>query len=93
MEPTTLRPDWMNDESVQNIPQNKLDFLARLFVDGKGKSSKEMMGYLIPMMKKAKAENLSFSQSEITACIQAIKKHSTKEELNQIDKILSQHNK
>ena len=42
----------------------------------------------MPMMKMAKAEKLSFSQSEINACIQAIKKHSTKEELENIDKIL-----
>ena len=47
-----------------------------------------MMAYLMPMMKKAKAENLTFTPQEMNAAIAAIRKHSTKEELTQIDKIL-----
>lgn len=82
-------PAWMDDELVKNISPQKLDFLSQLFTEGQGKSTqKEMMGFLLPLMKKAKAENLTFSQEEISACIQAIKKYSTEEELSQIDKIL-----
>lgn len=83
------RPAWMEDELVQNIPKEKLDFLGRLFVEGHGKSQKEMMAFLMPMMARAKKENLSFSPQEMNAAIAAIKKHSTQEELSQIDKILS----
>ncbi len=82
------RPEWMNDPLVQNIPQNKLDFLGKLFTESKGKNQKQMMSYIMPMMKKAKAEKLTFSQGEINACIQAIRNHSTQEELENIDKIL-----
>jgi hypothetical protein len=78
----------MNDPLVQNIPQKKLDFLGKLFAEGKGKNQKQMMAYIMPMMKKARAEKLTFSQQEINACIQAIKNHSTKEELEKIDEIL-----
>ena len=39
-------------------------------------------------MKKAKAENLTFTPQEMNAAIAAIRKHSTQEELSQIDKIL-----
>lgn len=46
------------------------------------------MAYLMPMMKKAKAENLTFTPQEMNAAIAAIRKHSTQEELSQIDKIL-----
>ena len=81
-------PEWMNDPLVQNIPQNKLDFLGKLFIESKGKNQKQMMSYIMPMMKKAKAEKLTFSQGEINACIQAIRNHSTQEELDNIDKIL-----
>ena len=88
MSDATSRPPWMNDPLVQNIPQRKLDFLGKLFTEGKGKSQKQMMGYIMPMMKKARAEKLTFSQQEINACIQAIKNHSTKEELEKIDEIL-----
>ena len=88
MNDSSIRPEWMNDPLVQNIPQKKLDFLGKLFAEGKGKNQKQMMAYIMPMMKKARAEKLTFSQQEINACIQAIKNHSTKEELEKIDEIL-----
>ena len=82
------RPVWMTDPRVKDIPEKKLQFVEQLFVQGHGKSQKEMMAYLMPMMKKAKAENLTFTPQEMNAAIAAIRKHSTKEELTQIDKIL-----
>jgi len=82
------RPTWMNDPLVKNIPQKKLDFLGALFIESKGKNQKQMMAFLMPMMKKAKAEKLTFSKEEMNACIQAIKNHSTQEELANIEKIL-----
>ena len=91
MDQNKTKPAWMNDPSVQNISADKLNFLSGLFQEGKGKSQKEMMAFFVPMMKKAKAENLNFTPAEISACIQAIKKHSTPEELTQIDKLLKQH--
>ena len=82
------RPVWMTDPLVKDITEKKLQFVEQLFVQGHGKSQKEMMAYLMPMMKKAKAENLTFTPQEMNAAIAAIRKHSTKEELTQIDKIL-----
>ena len=93
MEQPTVTPAWMSDPLVKDISPAKLDFLSKLFVEGKGKSQKEMMSFFLPMMKKAKAENLTFTQSEIAACIQAIKKYSTPDELSQIDKLMAQHKK
>ena len=87
---TPSRPEWMDDPLVKDIPQKKLDFLGNMFSESKGKNQKQMMGYLMPMMKRAKAEKLTFSQVEINACIQAIKNHSTQEELEKIDNILKQ---
>lgn len=87
------RPAWMDDELVKSIPQTKLDFLGKMFQDtqGKaiGKSPKEMMTLLLPMMTRAKQENLSFTPQEMTACIAAIKKHSSEEEKRQIDNVMS----
>ena len=82
------RPAWMADPLVKDIPEKKLQFVEQLFAKGHGKSQKEMMAYLMPMMKKAKAENLTFTPQEMNAAIAAIRKHSSKEELKQIDKIL-----
>jgi len=88
MNHSNTNPAWMEDELVKDIPTEKLNFLAKLFTEGKGKSQKEMMSFFLPMIKKAKAENLTFTQAEINACIQAIKKHSSAEELTQIDALL-----
>ncbi len=82
------RPAWMQDELVKNIPQKKLDFLGKMFAESQGKSQKELMTLLLPMLKMAKQENLTFSQQEMNAAISAIKKHSTSEELQQIERIL-----
>lgn len=82
------RPDWMYDELVQKIPPEKLDFLGTLFQEGHGKTQKEMMSFILPMMRKAKQENLTFSMDEMNAAISAIKKHSNEEELQQIDNLL-----
>lgn len=82
------RPAWMQDDLVKNIPQKKLDFLGKMFAESQGKNQKELMTLLLPMLKIAKQENLAFSQQEMNAAISAIKKHSSSEELQQIDKIL-----
>lgn len=87
-----LRPAWMDDPLVRDIPPRKLEFLGKLFSEGHGKNQKQMMSYIMPMMKKAKAEKLTFNTAEVNACIQAIKKHSTQEELENIDKILKKRN-
>lgn len=88
MEQPISTPEWMNDPLVKDISPAKLTFLSNLFAEGKGKSQKEMMSFFLPMMKRAKAENLTFTQAEVSACIQAIKKYSSKEELSQIDALL-----
>lgn len=101
MSETNQRPAWMEDELVQNIPQAKLDFLNQMFNEANmrkqnmsaGKSQKEMLMMLMPVIQKAKAAKLSFTPQEIQAATAAIKKHSTPEELKQIDKIYREHMK
>ncbi len=82
------RPTWMEDPLVKEIPEKKLQFLEQLFDRGHGKSQKEMMGLLMPMLKKAKQENLTFTPQEMNAAVAAIRKHSSADELSKIDKIL-----
>lgn len=85
------RPKWMSDELVKDIPPKKLDFLAQMFTQGQGKSQKEMMLFLMPMMQKAKKEKLTFTPQEMQAAIAAIKKYSTEEELKKINDILEKN--
>lgn len=93
------RPAWMEDDLVRNIPQEKLDFLNRIFHEasarkenaGPVKSQKEMLMLLMPVLKEAKAANLSFTPAELQSAIAAIRKYSSPEELKQIDNIYNQH--
>ena len=87
------RPAWMADPLVKDIPEKKLKFLEELFAKGHGKSQKEVLAFAMPMMKKAKQENLTFTPQEMNAAIAAIRKHSSSDELKQIDKILEKNKK
>ncbi len=99
MSESNNRPAWMADELVKDIPKDKLDFLNKMFHDanlrkqnmGPGKNQAEMLKILMPVIKQAKAANLSFSPQELQSAIAAIRKHSSPEELEQIDKIYNQH--
>lgn len=82
------RPAWMSDPLVKDIPEKKLDFLGQMFKESQGKSQKELMASLLPMMARARQENLSFTPQEMSAAIAAIRSHSSAEELKQIDNIL-----
>lgn len=93
MNQNNQRPLWMEDESVKNISPEKLDFLQKIFEETHGKSQKEMLSYLMPMLKQAKQQNLTFTPQEMNAAVSAIKKHSSKEELEQINKILEKGNR
>ena len=81
-------PLWMQDDLVKDIPREKLDFLSSLFTQGHGKSQKEMMALLMPAMRKAKKEHLTFTPQEMQAAVTAIKKYSSEAELQQIQNIL-----
>lgn len=98
-EPNT-RPAWMEDELVRSIPDAKLEFLNKMFHDAnlrkqnmKTNNQAEMLRILMPIIKQAKSANLSFTPQELQAAITAIRKYSSPEELEQIDKIYSQHMK
>lgn len=88
MNDSNNRPAWMADELVKSISPQKLDFLEEMFQKTQGKNKKELMSFLMPMMKKAKQENLTFTPTEMNAAITAIKKYSSEEEISRINKLL-----
>lgn len=85
----TSRPEWMEDELVKDISPAKLNFLEKLFHESHGKSQKELMSMLLPLLKDAKQQGLTFTSTEMNSAIAAIRKHCTAEESAQMDKILS----
>ena len=79
---------WMSDELTKSIPKEKLEFLSTLFAQSNGKSQKELLREVLPLIKKAKEEGLTFTSAEVTAAIAAIRKHGSEEDNAQIDQLL-----
>lgn len=93
MSDTNNRPQWMNDPLVKDISPKKLSFLEKMFEKSQGKSQKELMGSMIPLIQQAQREKLTFTPAEMNAAISAVKKYSTPEELAKMDKILDKAKK
>ncbi|MDO4332148.1 MAG: hypothetical protein Q4C58_05600 [Eubacteriales bacterium] len=86
-------PSWMEEPSVRDIPKEKLDFLQKLVFESKTLSQKELLPFLMALAQRSKEEKISFSQEEMNAIIEAIKKYSTPDEIakiNQLMKLLAQ---
>lgn len=79
---------WMDDDLVRHIPKEKLDFLSSLSLSGQGKSQKEMMTYMMSVIKKAKEQKITFTPVEIQTIITAIQKYSSPEELAKMNEMM-----
>jgi len=86
-------PKWMLDPLVENIDHGKLDFLQSIVFETRGKSQKELIPFLMKIMKEGKTKNISFTDEEMSAIMTAIKKNSTPDELAQIEKFMAMHKK
>lgn len=86
-----IKPKWMSDPLVSDIDKGKLDFLQSVIFETQGKSQKELIPFLMKIMKQGKAQNISFNDAEMSSIMTAIKQHSTPEELAQIDKFMAMH--
>lgn len=77
--------DWIYDPVLKNIPQEKLHFLNALINASHSLTQKEMLPFLIAFEKKRKESNISFEHSELDCIIQAIRNHSTPEDLKMLE--------
>lgn len=85
---TTTKPEWMKEKCVAHIDSRKLDFLQALVFENRNKSQKEMLPVLMNVVKMSREQNISFSDDEMHAIIEALEKHSTPEELKMMHKIM-----
>lgn len=82
------RPDWMQDPTLADIPQEKLDFLSLMFDKIKDKNPKELMPFFMAVSGKLKGK-ISFRSEELTLIVAAIKRSSSKEEQDRLDRLLA----
>lgn len=83
------KPKWMTDPLVADIDYAKLEFLQSVVFETQGKSQKELLPLLMNVIKKGKMKQISFSDDEISAIVAAIKRNSTPQEAEQINKFMA----
>lgn len=83
-----VSPAWMQEAAVQNVPRRKLDFLQKLVFESASLSQKELLPFLMALAQRSKEEQISFSSEEMNAIIEALKKHSSPEEIRKMNRIL-----
>lgn len=80
------KPEWMNDPSLADIDQAKLDFLQKLVFESQNLSPKEMLSFLMNVSQRGKDSSVSFTKEEMNRVIAVLKQHSTPDEITRIDK-------
>lgn len=79
--------NWMEDPAVAHIDKAKLDFLQSLVFESQSLTKEQMLPFIMSVAKKGKDNHISFSSEEVATITEAIRKHSTPEELDKIDKL------
>lgn len=79
--------NWMDDPDVAHIDKAKLDFLQSLVFESQSLTREQMLPFIMSVAKKGKDNHISFSNEEVETITSTIRKHSTPEELDKIDKL------
>ena len=82
------KPRWMAEPSLQDIPQEKLDFLQKMVFESRELSQKDLLPFLMALAQRSRSSNITFSTEEMNTIIEAIKKYSTPEELLKMNQIM-----
>lgn len=79
---------WMNDPAIAHIDKDKLEFLQALVFESQSMKKEQMLPFLMAVAKRGQENHITFSNDEIDTIIETIRKYSTPEELERIDKML-----
>lgn len=78
----------MDDPAVSQIDKAKLDFLQALVFESQTLKKEQMMPFLMSVAKRGMEQHISFSSEEIETITTTIRKYSSPEELDKIDKLM-----
>lgn len=79
--------NWMDDPAVAHISKSKLDFLQSLVFESQSLTKEQMMPFFMAIAKRGTDNHISFSKDEVEIITTTIRKYSTPEELEKIDKL------
>ena len=84
--------NWMQDNELSNISKEKLLLINSFLTDTSKMNQKEMMMFIMNIIKKCKDQNISFSKDEMTQIMAVVRKHATPDEITKIDKVIKMQN-
>ncbi len=84
-----MQNDWMKDESLKNIDPYKLEFLQALVFESSNLKKEQMLPFLMAVAKRGQEKKVSFSDDEINAIVEVLRKHATPDETAKIEKIMA----
>lgn len=79
--------NWMDDPAVAHIAKSKLDFLQSLVFESQSLTKEQMMPFFMAVAKRGMDNHISFTKDEVEIITSTIRKYSTPEELDKIDKL------
>ena len=80
---------WMNDPLVKDIDPIKLQFLQKLVFESKSMDKKQLLPFLMALGKRGRESQISFTEEEVNHIIEALKKHSSAEDVAKINSVLT----
>ncbi|MBO5056462.1 MAG: hypothetical protein J6C64_08965 [Lachnospiraceae bacterium] len=81
--------EWMKDESLKDIDAYKLEFLQALVFESSNLKKEQLLPFFMAVAKRGQEKNVTFSDAEMEAIINVLKKHATPEEIGKMEKILA----
>lgn len=81
--------EWMNDPLVAGIDKAKLQFLQTLVFEGRNLSREQMIPFLMSVSQKGKMNNISFDDDEMANIVAALRKYSSPEDVDKINKLMA----
>ena len=84
--------NWMQDDELSNISKDKLMLINSFLTDTSKMNQKEMMMFIMNVMKKCKQQNITFSKEEMEQIMAVVRKHATPDEIAKIDKVMKMQN-
>ena len=87
-----MNANWMQDSELSNISKDKLMLINSFLTDTSKMNQKEMMMFIMNVMKKCKQQNITFSKKEMEQIMAVVRKHATPDEIAKIDKVMKMQN-
>lgn len=79
---------WTKNPALGGIDPAKLQMLASLTDQAKGKNQNELLSFLMAASSQTQANNMGFQPSEIDAIISVMKEGKSPQEMQRIDKLV-----